>query len=56
MANDDEKLNVMTPGHLVSGPVSDRSCTDVLCCLLFIAMQVVIGCIAVYAFKNGNYK
>lgn len=36
------------------GPTKDRSCTDILCLLLFIAFGVACGVIGVYAFENGN--
>lgn len=35
----------------------DRGCTDVLCCLLFIAFIVLLAGVAGYAFTNGDpYK
>ena len=37
-----------------SGPIKDRSCTDVVCLLLFIVFIVGWGIISTYAFINGN--
>ena len=39
-----------------NGPIKNRSCTDVLCLLLFIVFLVGWAVISVYAFYNGNYK
>ncbi len=36
------------------GPIKDRSCTDVLCFLLFVAFAAGWVAAAVYAFAHGN--
>jgi len=39
---------------LSAGPVMDRSCTDILCCLVFIVFIVgMVGC-AGYGYKYGE--
>jgi hypothetical protein len=39
-----------------NGPLENRSCTDVLCCLVFIAfMAGMVGCVG-YGFANGDPK
>lgn len=42
------------PEYLNNGPVEDRSCRDILCCLIFIAF--LGGCVVVAAlgFSKGN--
>lgn len=42
------------PSH--NGPIKDRSCTDVICLLLFIVFLLGWGVVSVYAFVNGNPK
>lgn len=37
-----------------NGPVMDRNCTDVLCCLIFIAFLVAMGALGAYGFAKGN--
>lgn len=32
----------------------DRGCTDILCCLIFIAFMVLLAGVAGYAFTNGD--
>ncbi|KAJ8045124.1 Choline transporter-like protein 2 [Holothuria leucospilota] len=36
------------------GPIENRGCTDIICCLIFIAFLVGEGFIAYIAFTNGN--
>lgn len=36
------------------GPIENRGCTDIICCLIFIVFLVGEGFIAYIAFKNGN--
>ena len=36
--------------------IEDRSCTDILVCLLFVAMMVVMVAITGYAFGNGDLE
>ena len=40
------------PSH--TGPIKNRSCTDVLCLLLLLVFAVGWGVISVYAFLHGN--
>lgn len=46
-----EKLDSTEYG---AGPKENRSCTDILCLILFVAFGVACGIIGVYAFENGN--
>ena len=42
---------------LENGPISDRSCTDIICCLLFVVFLVGFGGATGYGLKFGNpYK
>jgi hypothetical protein len=36
--------------------LEERGCTDILCCLLFIAFSVAMFGVAVIGFKHGNPK
>lgn len=38
----------------MNGPVANRSCTDVICCLLFLAFCVGMAGTAAYGFINGD--
>lgn len=39
---------------LQNGPVMKRSCTDIICCLLFIAFIIGMGGAAAYGYINGD--
>ncbi|XP_015753847.1 PREDICTED: choline transporter-like protein 2 [Acropora digitifera] len=36
------------------GPIADRSCTDIICCLLFVAYIVGMIIVGIIAFKEGD--
>lgn len=36
------------------GPIKDRSCTDIICCLLFLIFIVGLVVVAFFAFKYGD--
>lgn len=40
--------------ELENGPINNRYCTDVLCCLLFLASIAAMVGIAAYGFASGN--
>lgn len=40
--------------QLNNGPVNDRGCTDILCCLIFVAFIVVFVGVAGYGWSNGQ--
>jgi len=40
--------------RLDNGPIEDRHCTDIFCCLLFIAGVGALLYIALQGWKNGN--
>ena len=41
------------PIELENGPLDNRSCTDVLCCLLFVAfLAAMLGC-GIYGYFTG---
>jgi len=39
---------------LENGPIEDRECRDILCCLLFIASCVALVAIAIVGWSNGH--
>merc|ERR1712038_1613846 len=39
-----------------NGPISKRSCTDCICCLLFVAAIVGFCGASAYGWQNGNPK
>lgn len=41
-------------GKLKNGPVMKRSCTDIICCLLFLAFIVGFAGTSAYGFMNGD--
>ena len=36
------------------GPLEDRSCTDVLFCIIFLAFLVGFGVVSVFGYQNGQ--
>ena len=44
----------MPRDKLQNGPISDRSCTDILCCLVFVAFLTGMVFVGGYGFLNGN--
>ena len=44
----------MPRDKLNNGPVADRGCTDILCCLIFIAFIVVFVGVGGYGYSNGD--
>ena len=40
--------------NLKSGPAENRGCTDILCCILFIAFLGAMGYIAMLGMANGK--
>jgi choline transporter-like protein 2/4/5 len=34
--------------------MDNRGCTDILCCVLFIAWIVAMAAISIYSFANGS--
>ena len=44
----------LNPDELENGPVMKRSCTDIICCFLFLAFIIGMGGTAAYGFMNGN--
>jgi choline transporter-like protein 2/4/5 len=39
-----------------NGPVMNRSCTDCICCLIFIAFVTGMAATGAYGFAKGNPK
>jgi hypothetical protein len=52
MADSNEDLNLQE--DLKDGPTRNRSCTDILCCLLFLVFWAVSIFIFTETFKNGD--
>ena len=50
----DKEKDTLPRDELKNGPIADRGCTDILCCLIFMAFIVVLAGIMVYGFSNGN--
>ena len=40
--------------ELENGPLENRSCNDIICCLLFIAAVVAMFVIGIYGYSKGN--
>ncbi|VDI13387.1 solute carrier family 44 (choline transporter-like protein), member 2/4/5 [Mytilus galloprovincialis] len=38
------------------GPIKNRSCTDIICCLLFLIFIGGLVVVAIFAFKYGDPK
>ncbi|XP_014770495.1 choline transporter-like protein 2 isoform X2 [Octopus bimaculoides] len=38
------------------GPVTNRSCTDIICCIIFIIFIVAFAAVAIFAYVKGDYK
>ena len=53
VAKDNDK-DTLPRSQLANGPVADRSCTDILCCLIFVAFAVVLVGVSGYGFANGD--
>ena len=46
--------NTLPTDKLSNGPVEDRSCTDILCCLIFVAFIVGMVGTSGYGFMYGD--
>ena len=42
------------PDDLADGPLENRRCTDILCCLIFLAFLIAWVICGFYGFSNGN--
>lgn len=42
------------PDELLNGPVENRRCTDIICCILFLAFVVAWFVCGFYGFSNGD--
>lgn len=56
MSSGEDKKNV---GEIISaeckdGPVLNRSCSDILCLIIFLATFVGLFGVAIYGFQEGN--
>jgi len=40
--------------ELKNGPVDNRECRDILCCLLFIAASITLGALFIYGVSTGK--
>lgn len=50
MGKDDHELDQ----ELENGPIENRSCQDLLFCLLFIAAVIAMFVIGIYGYANGD--
>jgi len=46
-----EDFNVNT--ELQNGPLENRKCTDVCCCLIFVTFLCTIFAMGIYGYSNG---
>ena len=44
----------MPRNELANGPIANRSCTDILCCLIFVAFVVALVGVGAYGVANGK--
>ena len=51
---DDKPLEKGGENDCSSGPVSKRGCTDILCCIIFVAHWVLFLILAGMAFSDGS--
>lgn len=51
-----QDLGEITPAFFRSGPVQTRSCTDILCLLIFLFSSAALLAIMGIAISNGNPK
>lgn len=54
VSDKDKEKDTLPRDQLNQGPVMDRGCTDILCCLIFVAFLVVFVGVAGYGFTNGD--
>lgn len=52
--NEDKKPTEPLDPKYENGPIEDRGCTDIICCILFLLSLVALIAIAAYGIKNGN--
>ena len=52
--NDPNYKGETTGSHLANGPLESRSCTDILCYILFLACWAGSIFVAVYSFTKGT--
>jgi hypothetical protein len=50
----DKEKDTLPRDELANGPINDRGCTDILCCLLFTVFLVVMVGIAGYGVTTGD--
>lgn len=46
-----DDFNVNTELH--EGPLENRKCTDVCCCLIFLSFLTTLFIMAIYGYSNG---
>ena len=56
MGKEEEDQGKITASELRNGPLAERGCTDVFCCLLFVAFSVASIGICIYGFSKGDPK
>ncbi len=54
MSDKQEEKGQEVDSNLANGPVENRGCTDILCCLLFIAGVAAFIGIAIDGFRKGQ--
>ena len=52
--NDPNHRGELTGSHLGNGPLESRSCTDILCYILFLGCWVGSIFVALYSFSKGE--
>lgn len=49
-----EKDKYQVDENLANGPLANRGCNDIICCLLFLCNIVAIGGIGIFGFSKGH--
>lgn len=47
-------MGKITSSELRNGPLAERGCTDIICCILFVAFIVASTGICIYGFSKGD--
>lgn len=54
MGDDKQKKEEKFGENMKNGPIENRSCTDCLCCLIFVVFFVAMGAASIYGYSKGN--
>lgn len=54
LSDKDKEKDTLPRSELQNGPIQNRGCTDILCCLIFVAFIVVLVGVGSYGLSNGK--